>query len=101
MTKPVTDKTPKISDKRPQITSGNVLRASEEILQTTSQRLLEKGAGAWLSRHEALGMIDEEYDELLEAVRDKSLGEVKKELIDIAVGCLFGIACINQGEFHW
>lgn len=74
-------------------------------------RLKEKGSGAFASSHEILGVITEEYLELIEAVKYKSFEtnatkafEEKKErifeeLLDIAVGCVFGMASINHCDW--
>ena len=64
-------------------------------------RLNQKGYGTFSSTHEVLGMITEEYYELIEAVKSNKMSDVKDELEDIAVGCLFAIACINNGSLEW
>ena len=55
--------------------------------------------GAYVSRHEILGTVTEEYHELIEAVRsgqiDGAKNSVCSELLDMAVACLFGVACIK------
>ena len=61
----------------------------------------DKGYGALVSRHEILGVVTEEYNELTEAVKSKTLKEVRDELIDIAVGCIFGVACIDANALDW
>jgi hypothetical protein len=86
---------------RPTIDPGAVLLANGEIMQTLDRRLFEKGAGAWLSRHEIMGIISEEYLELQLANHLKNTTEMKNELIDIAVGCIFAVACINKNSLHW
>ena len=64
-------------------------------------RLIEKGDGTAASYHEVLGFITEEYMELIDAVRKNNVREIKSELIDIAVACVFGVACIDAGTMDW
>jgi NTP pyrophosphatase (non-canonical NTP hydrolase) len=64
-------------------------------------RLRKKGYGAYASKHEILGILTEEYKELIDAVQSQPVvggkNSVREELLDIAVGCLFGIASIDCG----
>lgn len=95
--------TQKRSDKdhRPQIVNSKIHNAHYHVLKRLFERLEEKGHGAWLSRHEILGFVTEEYDELVGAVHEKSLEEVKEELKDIGVACTFAIACIDSKTLDW
>lgn len=64
-------------------------------------RLRKKGYGAYASKHEVLGILTEEFKELIDAVQSQPVvggkNSVREELLDIAVGCLFGIASIDCG----
>jgi len=84
---------------RPQVTMDSVNVAISLLENALLQRLDKKGYGSFAGKHEILGILDEEFDELKDAIRDDAGGisQVKAELIDIAVGCLFGVACIDQG----
>lgn len=73
----------------------------KEISNKTDFRMIQKGTHAWQSTHEILGVITEEYWELQEAVKNNNMEEIKKELMDIAVACHFGIACINEKTLDW
>lgn len=88
-------------DHRPKITRLELEKAKKEIFAKLEYRLEEKGYGAWLSRHEILGIITEEYDEVIDAVTCGDITDVKEELKDVAVGCLFAIACINAETLDW
>lgn len=92
---------PSEKDHRQRITEEQLEGARNVIRDWLRHRLDEKGCGALLSRHEILGVITEEYIELIEAVKFKSLTEVKAELRDMAVGCIFGIACIDAKAVDW
>lgn len=86
---------------RPKISYNTLRRVEDEIDQKLNERMVEKGNGAWLSRHEILGIMEEEYTETVDAVHGGTLEELKEELKDIAVGAIFAIACIEQGTLDW
>lgn len=89
-------------DHRPQIKRLAVKKAGETVRRKLLDRLdNDKGWGAWLSRHEISGFITEEYDEVKDAVHGGSLADIKSELMDIAVGCIFAIACIDSKTLDW
>jgi NTP pyrophosphatase (non-canonical NTP hydrolase) len=86
---------------RERIECPSVKRVSDHVLRKTYDALNKKGYGSWKSRHEIMGIVTEEYDELIKAVRSESEDRVKSELYDIAVACVFAIACIEQGNLDW
>ncbi len=89
-------------DHRPQITREQVRQAVTETSLKLFDRLdNDKGWGSWLSRHEILGMLEEERDEVLKATHGGSLEDVAAELKDVAVGCIFAMACIYSGNLDW
>ena len=73
-----------------------------ETFRELSRRLNQKGFGTLASKHEILGVITEEYHELIHAIESNvPLEQVQKELRDIAVGCIFGDACIMNETVDW
>jgi NTP pyrophosphatase (non-canonical NTP hydrolase) len=80
---------------RPQLTEEQVMAAVEKTLEKLKFRLNQKGYGTFSSRHEILGVITEEYKEFVDAVHSKNYDEMKSEIIDLAVGCIFGLACFD------
>lgn len=89
-------KTP--NQNRLKVSSFTIEDANLEILNTLDRRLKQKGRGAFVTKHELVGILTEEYHELLEAVRnDSDIEPFAQELIDVAVGCVFGLACIRAG----
>lgn len=86
---------------RTQITEENIEKAVQEFRSMLKFRLLEKGYGTFASRHEIMGVVQCEVTELDEAIEHKNMLEVKHELLDVAVGCVFGVACIEQGTLDW
>ena len=87
--------------KRERISNDILQLVSDEIFRKLHKRMVEKGHGTMASSHEILGIVTEEYFELVEAVRMNRLDGVTSELKDIAVACIFGIACIGDGKVDW
>lgn len=59
------------------------------------RRLMEKGHDSFVNAHEILGATEVEMVELREAVHIKEPQRVIEELLDVAVGCLFGVASLK------
>lgn len=82
----------------------NVQKSIEAVWCGLTYRLNQKGRGTLKSSHEIYGILAEELEELLDAIRshdDKRIDSIKKELEDIAVGAVFGIACIINKTIDW
>ena len=75
--------------------------ANKDVFDVLTYRLLQKGNGSLASSHEILGILTEEFHELVDAVKSNDPINVRRELIDIAVGCLLGIGCIDAGTLDW
>lgn len=69
----------------------------QEVKAALERRVQEKGDGAFVSIHELRGVLDEEWDELRDAMHSKDLGRIEAELMDWIVGAVFGLACIRAG----
>ena len=67
------------------------------ILDSLKNRLNQKGINTFVSSHEILGIISEEFREVEDAVRQNDQTQLKKELIDVAVGCIWGLVSIEKG----
>lgn len=90
------------SHKRPQITKKCISNTVMELTDQISARLAEKGYGSFASRHEILGIVNEEAGrELLKAVHVGTLEDIRSELLDVCVACIFGVACIDSGTLDW
>lgn len=86
--------------RRPEITEEEIDKAFNRARTHITLMLAKNGSGAWVSQHELLGEITEEYTELIGAIKDShgnplELMAVKKELLDITTAALFGLACIE------
>lgn len=56
-------------------------------------RMEQHGPMSYASRHEAYGLLAEEFNkELLDALHSNSAWEFEEELLDVAVGCVFELA---------
>ena len=86
---------------RPLLTNPNLQQATLDMQLKMFKCLDKKGYGAWLSSHEILGIITEEYKELVDAVHSGTKEQMKQELLDVAVGCVFAGACIQQDTLDW
>ncbi len=86
---------------RPIVFRQYVREAIEAATEKLNRRLHKKGYGAFVSKHEILGILTEEYKELIDAVQSEPVNggrnSVRAELLDIVVGCLFGVASIDCG----
>lgn len=81
---------------RPEITQEEIDFGLDVLKLALSKRLEEKGLGIFVSPHEILGVITEEYKELIDAVHKND--NVKGELLDIAVAAIFGYMSANKLE---
>ena len=87
--------------KRVPIVEAQINDALESVRLALLRRIKEKGDLSFASTHEALGIIDEEHHELTEAVRSNSHRRFENECMDIAVACVFAIACKRAGTLDW
>lgn len=85
---------------RPQVGGYAISTGLMDISRKLERRLKEKGQGSYASKHEILGMFEEELLELKEAIRDDSSKGFKHfadELLDLAIVGLFGYICVSGG----
>lgn len=83
--------------KRIKIKKRFVKIARQALKDKIEYRMTQKGPQSYASVHEALGIITEEYKELIDAVQSNNREHVMAELLDVAVGCIFAIACNEAG----
>lgn len=77
---------------RIQVTDEILLKTLEQVTIAVAQKIEKHGRGAYVSSHETLGIVAEEYHELVEAVRQNDPSEIATESLDVAVACIFGVA---------
>jgi len=75
---------------RVHITKKIINEAVGRFKKIVAGRLYQKGSGAFINNHETLGIITEEYYELIEAVKTDDDEKVLHELQDIGVACILG-----------
>ncbi len=83
---------------RPQVSDELILKALEALTVNVGRKIEEKGRGAFISSHETLGQVTEEYTELIGAVHNNDPVEIGQELMDIAVAAVFGVASMFVKE---
>lgn len=75
-------------------------RVSEEVVQKTlkifeaflREKIKQKGNRVFYSSHEALGVLTEEYSELIQAIQSNRSDLIRAELLDVAVSAIWGVA---------
>lgn len=72
-----------------------------DISELIEKRLEEKGRGIFVSSHETLGIITEEYQEYAETVHNNNKDCQEKELMDIAVAAIWGIVSKRSERMDW
>lgn len=85
---------------RPEVPTKFIEEAVDTVASKLSYRLAQKGSATYASKHEILGILAEEYAELIEVIRidtTKGYDDFAQELLDLAVGATFGYACIKAG----
>lgn len=83
---------------RIKVTDEAIQNSINDIVAKLQFRMKQKGRHSYISTHESLGKITEEFWEYVEAVKGNDDDEVQHELIDIAVGCIFALASMKQYE---
>lgn len=69
-----------------------------EDVEKQMKRIVEiKGNGSFASFHELRGVLDEEITEVYEAMHQRNRTSIERELKDLAVAAVFGLACIRAG----
>jgi NTP pyrophosphatase (non-canonical NTP hydrolase) len=74
------------------VTQDEIKRATDYFHKELARRIAQKGQYSHITPHETLGLITEEYHEVLMAVHMNNSDEFAQELTDVAVGCIFGLA---------
>ena len=82
---------------RRQVSDDEIDNAISELRTHIRQRIEKHGNGALVGRHETMGIVTEEYHELVDALRHDSSPEAFiGELFDVAIACVFGIVSTDN-----
>ena len=79
---------------RPEVPDALSEEVAELMLERLRSRAQKHGPGAYAGPHEILGVLEEEFIELKLSITANTDSETAAELMDIAVGCIFGIASL-------
>ena len=79
-------------------TENALIHASEVVKKKMLSRLDEKGSGLFVDKHQIYGTVAEEMKELIDALHANDIEGMKRELRDIAVAAIWGIASIEESE---
>src|SRR5574337_1472654 len=83
---------------RPQVTDAMLLKAIEATTVAVGRLIEKHGRDAYLSNHESLGIITEEYHELVSAVQSNDPVDIANETMDIAAACIKSLASMFEKE---
>jgi hypothetical protein len=67
------------------------------LIQRLGERIEKHGRGAFTSGHEALGVLEEERWELVEALKSNDPNRTAEEWFDCAVTCVFAVSSMVRG----
>jgi hypothetical protein len=88
-----------MKNRRTQVSEAAMARALTAVREHVKVVLQKHGKGTFASRAEALGVIQLELREYEGKVQARDREGQQHELKDIAVACIFALACENT--FDW
>lgn len=87
---------------RAQVTDAKIEAALEAaasaVRSAVLKRIAKHGRGLFVGKMEGLGVVTEEYHELIDACRSNNLRDVRDEAMDVAVGALWLYASIDPTQ---
>ena len=86
---------------REPVTPESEVAAFEAFKRAINEDKQSKGIGTFASRHEILGVLTEEFHELMQAVENNHMGEFEEELLDIVVAAFWGVASLKNKTLEW
>jgi hypothetical protein len=78
-----------------EVTDDQISEALTMLGINLRRRLLDKGRDSFINPKETLGDLRLEMNEVEQAVQIKEPQRIMEELLDVAVGCVFGVASIK------
>jgi len=79
------------------VDDSHIVEVMAEVTQHMQKCLTKHGQNSFISKHEIMGILLEEFDELRESLR-KNDDNFEYELKDIAQVCIFALACKKAYE---
>lgn len=83
---------------RNEISADEITRAVGLVIEKIDNRLIEKHRGSYIGNHETYGILAEENKELLDALQANDNEWFFRELIDVAVGAILGMASMYANK---
>jgi len=87
--------------KRPQALEKTIKDAFSVFKSSLGTRRIDKGDHIFLSTHECLGVIQEEFDELKEAIHLNDKQKIQSELLDLLVATFWSLVSLRSKNMHW
>lgn len=84
------------ADSRPIVSKDNLEDVLYDLKTLIKSKIVKHGPRTYFNSHHALGVITEEYWELIEAVKSNDENRVLEELMDVAVACVWAAASQYQ-----
>lgn len=78
-----------------EVTDDQISEALTQLGINLRRRLMDKGRESFINPKETLGDLRLEMNEVEEAIQIKESQRIIEELLDVAVGCVFGVASIK------
>lgn len=87
---------------REQVTKEQINDTLKDFKKHFEKVIRRKGLGAFSSKHEIMGVFEEERYEVIKALHEKDTDEnFIHELFDVAVVCIFGATCVQHDLTDW
>ena len=78
--------------KRKVLNDEDLIKSIQKVTSMINYRLSQKGDYGYIGPHETYGIIAEEFAELMDSLRENNSQNFYRELVDIAVACVIGMA---------
>ena len=85
-------------NQRREISANEITQAVGLVIEKIDNRLIEKHRGSDIGNHETYGILADENKELLDALQANDNEWFFKELIDVAVGAILGMASMYANQ---
>ena len=86
---------------RKAVTKEQIDKTVKKILEKLKYTLHKKGPLALVSRHEILGVLEEEIHELKSTCSENLLENFEHELMDVVIAAIFGLICLQGDHLEW
>ena len=82
-------------ENRPKVPIEFVKDSLNKVFERIEKKTLKHGGHAYASTHEIYGIVAEEFKELMDELHSNDTDEFESELIDVAVGAVWGLASMK------